>query len=100
VNECREISSSISQLKALSSIDLQNNQLTNLPPQMGFLPVLKKVLTEGNILKTYPRPEKGTKALLDYLKTRMPTEDMTKDLTGEDDEKSEPSYLSMCVIMI
>lgn len=35
------------------------------------------------MLKTYPRPEKGTKALLTYLKSRVTDTTLTKELTGE-----------------
>eukprot|EP01117_Protostelium_nocturnum_P008969 TRINITY_DN3221_c0_g1_i1.p1 TRINITY_DN3221_c0_g1~~TRINITY_DN3221_c0_g1_i1.p1 ORF type:complete len:636 (-),score=214.16 TRINITY_DN3221_c0_g1_i1:112-2019(-) len=87
-NQIKEVREEIAQLKKLNSLDLRNNSLTSLPPQMGFMPSLKKVLVEGNILKSYPRPEKGTKALLDFLKTRMPEDQITSEMQGYDDEKT------------
>jgi Leucine-rich repeat (LRR) protein len=63
----------IQYLKRLEALDLRNNNLTSLLPQLALLP-LRSLLVEGNILRTMRRTvlEQGTPALLAYLKDRLP----------------------------
>jgi Leucine-rich repeat (LRR) protein len=59
----------------LSELDVSNNQLSSLPPQLGLLAGSLRVLQlEGNCLRTIRRPilEKGTAAVLDWLRDRIP----------------------------
>lgn len=59
----------------LQELDLQNNQLSNLPPQMGLMgPGLRVLLLEGNCIRAIRRPvlDKGTAAVLEWLKDRIP----------------------------
>lgn len=59
----------------LQELDLSNNQLSNLPPQMGLMaPTLRVLLLEGNCIRVIRRPvlEKGTAAVLEWLKDRIP----------------------------
>lgn len=59
----------------LQELDLSNNQLSNLPPQMGLMaPTLRVLMLEGNCIRAIRRPvlEKGTAAVLEWLKDRIP----------------------------
>lgn len=58
---------------SLSRLNLQNNNLSNLPVELGFFPNLKSVLLEGNPLRAIRRDvlEKGTVELLQFLRDRM-----------------------------
>ncbi|NXK90877.1 LRC40 protein, partial [Formicarius rufipectus] len=59
----------------LSTLDLQNNDLLQVPPELGLCENLRALLLEGNPFRT-PRAAvlaKGTAALLEYLRGRIPT---------------------------
>lgn len=49
--------------------------LRSLPPQLGLMPCLRALIVKGNPLRTIRRPilERGTPALLEYLRDRIPT---------------------------
>lgn len=55
----------------LSHLNLENNALTKLPTQLGFMP-FKTLKIDGNPIKLIKRTviEKGTASILDYLKSR------------------------------
>lgn len=62
-------------LYRLTELDLTNNQLSNIPPQVGLMSGHLRVFSvEGNALRTIRRAilDKGTAALLDYLRDRIP----------------------------
>lgn len=62
-------------MSRLQELDLSNNQLSNLPPQMGLMgPTLRVLMLEGNCIRAIRRPvlEKGTAAVLEWLKDRIP----------------------------
>eukprot|EP01118_Nematostelium_gracile_P008512 TRINITY_DN2821_c0_g1_i1.p1 TRINITY_DN2821_c0_g1~~TRINITY_DN2821_c0_g1_i1.p1 ORF type:complete len:642 (+),score=173.96 TRINITY_DN2821_c0_g1_i1:49-1974(+) len=75
-NGLMEVPKEICNLKSLTSLDIRNNSVKFLPPEIGFMPNLTKFYVEGNLLKSVPRQlvEKGSKAILDYLKTRVSEE--------------------------
>ncbi|NWW78465.1 LRC40 protein, partial [Climacteris rufus] len=59
----------------LGTLDLQNNDLLQVPPELGNCENLRSLLLEGNPFRT-PRAAvlaKGTAALLEYLRSRIPT---------------------------
>lgn len=59
----------------LTELVLTNNQLSNVPPQLGLMSGHLRVLSlEGNVLRTIRRAilDKGTAAVLDYLRDRIP----------------------------
>lgn len=61
-------------LPSLRCLDVSNNAITRVPPELGCLP-LTMLKLEGNSFKI-PRPAllaKGTPAVLAYLKDRIPT---------------------------
>ena len=65
----------ILKLKLLSSLDLSNNNISNVPPELGNANSLRSLQLEGNLFRN-PRAailNKGTVALLQYLKDRIPT---------------------------
>ncbi|XP_042659972.1 leucine-rich repeat-containing protein 40 [Tyto alba] len=59
----------------LATLDLQNNDLLQVPPELGNCETLRTLLLEGNPFRT-PRAAvlaKGTAAVLEYLRSRIPT---------------------------
>ncbi|NWS99571.1 LRC40 protein, partial [Mionectes macconnelli] len=59
----------------LGTLDLQNNDLLHIPPELGNCENLRTLLLEGNPFRT-PRAAilaKGTAAVLEYLRSRIPT---------------------------
>ncbi|XP_019727369.1 leucine-rich repeat-containing protein 40 [Hippocampus comes] len=62
-------------LLRLSTLDLSNNDLLNVPPQLGLCTTLRCLSLQGNPFRT-PRAAivaKGTDAVLEYLRSRIPT---------------------------
>ncbi|XP_077391301.1 leucine-rich repeat-containing protein 40 [Festucalex cinctus] len=62
-------------LVRLSTLDLSNNDLLNVPPQLGLCTTLRCLSLEGNPFRS-PRAAivaKGTDAILEYLRSRIPT---------------------------
>ncbi|KAM7106963.1 leucine-rich repeat-containing protein 40 isoform 1-T1 [Ciconia maguari] len=58
----------------LGTLDLQNNDLLQVPPELGNCETLRTLLLEGNPFRT-PRAAilaKGTAAVLEYLRSRIP----------------------------
>ncbi len=67
--------SGLSKLKMLAVLDLQNNSIETVPPELGQLTQLKNLQLEGNAFRV-PRPQilvKGTEAVMAYLRDRMPS---------------------------
>uniref|UniRef100_A0A383W029 Leucine-rich repeat-containing N-terminal plant-type domain-containing protein n=1 Tax=Tetradesmus obliquus TaxID=3088 RepID=A0A383W029_TETOB len=74
-NSISSLPAEVTQLTRLSELDVSNNQLSSLPPQLGLLSGSLRVLQlEGNCLRTIRRPilDKGTAAVLDWLRNRIP----------------------------
>ncbi|XP_070816381.1 leucine-rich repeat-containing protein 40 [Chaetodon trifascialis] len=70
VDPCRLI-----KLVHLSTLDLSNNDLLNIPPELGLCTSLRCLSLEGNPFRT-PRTAimaKGTDAVMEYLRSRIPT---------------------------
>lgn len=61
-------------LTNLEELDIRNNALAQLPPQLALMPRLRSLSVEGNMLRSIRRTviERGTPALLEYLKSRLP----------------------------
>ncbi|KAG8132531.1 hypothetical protein E2320_010377 [Naja naja] len=65
----------LKKMEKLSTLDLQNNDLLQIPPELGNCDNLRVLLLEGNPFRT-PRAAilaKGTAAVLEYLRSRIPT---------------------------
>ncbi|XP_061834441.1 leucine-rich repeat-containing protein 40 [Nerophis lumbriciformis] len=63
------------QLVRLSTLDLSNNDLLNVPPELGLCTGLRCLSLGGNPFRT-PRAAivaKGTDSVLEYLRSRIPT---------------------------
>uniref|UniRef100_A0A3B4XLH2 Leucine-rich repeat-containing protein 40 n=1 Tax=Seriola lalandi dorsalis TaxID=1841481 RepID=A0A3B4XLH2_SERLL len=59
----------------LSTLDLSNNDLLNVPPELGLCSSLRCLSLEGNPFRS-PRAAivaKGTDAVMEYLRSRIPT---------------------------
>lgn len=64
----------LSQLEMLATLDLRNNSIAQVPPELGNLRQLKSLQLDGNLFRN-PRPAvlaKGTQDLLAYLRDRIP----------------------------
>uniref|UniRef100_A0A7N6AJP8 Leucine-rich repeat-containing protein 40 n=1 Tax=Anabas testudineus TaxID=64144 RepID=A0A7N6AJP8_ANATE len=62
-------------LDHLSTLDLSNNDLLNIPPELGLCTNLRCLILDGNPFRT-PRAAilaKGTDAVLEYLRSRITT---------------------------
>lgn len=62
------------QLKTLHTLDLSNNNIARIPPQLGNVSWLKSLTLDGNSFRN-PRPQimtKGTQFILSYLRDRIP----------------------------
>nr|XP_022313599.1 leucine-rich repeat-containing protein 40-like isoform X2 [Crassostrea virginica] len=60
-------------LPVLATVDLQNNNIEQVPPELGTCTQIKSLLLNGNAFRN-PRPAilaKGTLALLEYLRSRI-----------------------------
>ncbi|XP_041064478.1 leucine-rich repeat-containing protein 40 [Carcharodon carcharias] len=63
------------QLDKLTTLDMQNNDLMQVPPELGSCVNLRTLLLEGNPFRN-PRAAilaRGTTAVLEYLRNRIPT---------------------------
>ncbi|XP_026002624.1 leucine-rich repeat-containing protein 40 isoform X2 [Astatotilapia calliptera] len=72
---CEVDPSRLMKLTHLSTLDLANNDLLNIPPELGLCTSLRCLSLEGNPFRT-PRAAivaKGTDALMEYLRSRIPT---------------------------
>uniref|UniRef100_A0A8C9W458 Leucine-rich repeat-containing protein 40 n=1 Tax=Scleropages formosus TaxID=113540 RepID=A0A8C9W458_SCLFO len=61
-------------LERLSTLDLQNNDIMQVPPELGNCTSLRALMLDGNPFRN-PRAAiiaKGTDALLEYLRSRIP----------------------------
>ncbi|XP_065593541.1 leucine-rich repeat-containing protein 40 [Cyrtonyx montezumae] len=61
-------------MEKLGTLDLQNNDLLQVPPELGNCETLRTLLLEGNPFRA-PRAAvlaKGTAAVLEYLRSRIP----------------------------
>lgn len=74
-----QVPASISSLHCLKELSLADNDLSNLPPQLGMLlpavgGALRVLQLQGNPLRAIRRPvlDRGTAAVLDWLRERMP----------------------------
>ncbi|KAM6128893.1 leucine-rich repeat-containing protein 40 [Phoenicopterus ruber ruber] len=64
----------LKKMDKLGTLDLQNNDLLQVPPELGNCETLRTLLLEGNPFRT-PRAAvlaKGTAAVLEYLRSRIP----------------------------
>ena len=64
----------LARLPKLAILDLQNNAIQTVPPQLGNVTQLRQVQLEGNLFRV-PRAAvlvQGTAALMAYLRDRIP----------------------------
>ena len=74
-NSIQKIPDEIVRLTSLRSLDVSNNNLSHLPFAIGLMSdSLRTLLVDGNPLRTIRRTiiEKGTTALLEYLRNKIP----------------------------
>ncbi|CAL9160322.1 unnamed protein product [Musa hybrid cultivar] len=74
-NNLASMPKEIKGLTSLAELDLSDNNISILPPEMGLLePSLQVLKLDGNPLRSIRRPilDRGTKAILKYLKDKLP----------------------------
>ncbi len=83
-NRLAQLPPELARLTRLEELDVSNNDLASLPPQLGWLAPpgpgggghgsLRALSLEGNPLRLIRRPilERGTLAVLEYLRDRIP----------------------------
>ncbi|KAG4978218.1 hypothetical protein JHK82_037493 [Glycine max] len=74
-NSLQSIPVGLKALTSLQELDLSNNNIAVLPPELGLLePSLQALRLDGNPLRSIRRTvlDKGTKAVLQYLKDKLP----------------------------
>ena len=62
-------------LKVLTVLDLSNNDIQQVPPELGTLTQLRSLQLEGNPFRV-PRPQilvQGTQSIMSYLRDRIPS---------------------------
>ena len=73
-NQISNISAlSIQKLESLMTLSLQNNSISQVPPELGLLKKLQTLKLEGNIFRI-PRQsivQKGSLAIIEYLRSRL-----------------------------
>jgi Leucine-rich repeat (LRR) protein len=78
----------------LIDLNLENNNITVLPPVLGYSPRLKSLRVEGNPLKTVRRPivEKGSATILEYLRNKAaaPPPETTQPMEVEEPPPPQP----------
>jgi Leucine-rich repeat (LRR) protein len=70
----------LKQLPMIQTLDLQNNSVAQVPPQLGTISTLKHLQLGGNVFRN-PRPAvlaRGAAELLQYLRDRIPQTNTTK----------------------
>lgn len=74
-NKLQKLSSGIIALKALKTLDISNNDLSDLPSELGLLPGLVRIQLEGNPLKCIRQNVRtaGAEILKKYLREKMDT---------------------------
>lgn len=72
-NKIRSLSRDIIKLKKLKTLDVSNNDLPDLPCEIGFINTLVRIQLEGNPLKTMRQNIRtgGPNVIKKYLQDRM-----------------------------
>ena len=75
-NQIQEINvEGLRKLNFLAVIDLSNNDIQHVPPELGTLTQIRSLQLEGNSFRV-PRAQilvKGTQSIMSYLRDRIPT---------------------------
>ena len=72
-NKIKSLDNSIISLNNLKTLDISNNDLSDLPSEIGLLPKLVRITLDGNPLKCI-RPNirtGGSEVIKKYLKSRI-----------------------------
>ena len=75
VNTLTQVPEQLTELSALSEMDISNNSVTKLPPVLGLMhPTLRVLQVEGNPIRSIRQAilQRGTPTLLQYLRDKLP----------------------------
>ena len=69
-----QVPESAGSLQMLEELNLADNDISMLPPRLGLLAKMRCLHLQGNPLRSIRRPvlERGTQAVLEYLRGRIP----------------------------
>ena len=74
-NQIKEIRvDDLRKLSMLAVLDLSNNDIDHIPPELGRLTHIRTLQLEGNPFRV-PRPQilvQGTQSIMQYLRNRIP----------------------------
>ena len=74
-NQIKEIRvDNLKELSMLAVLDLSNNDINHVPPELGRLTQIRALQLEGNPFRV-PRPQilvQGTQSIMQYLRNRIP----------------------------
>jgi len=81
-NQIKEIDvDGLRKLSKLTILDLANNNIAAVPPELGNLRNIRSLTLDGNAFRV-PRPQvlvKGTESVMAYLRDRIPRAQETND---------------------
>ncbi|XP_047254342.1 plant intracellular Ras-group-related LRR protein 6 isoform X2 [Capsicum annuum] len=96
-NQLKEYPAAACKLQ-LSMLDLSNNSLSGLPPEIGLMTTLRKLVLVGNPIRTLRSSlvNGPTPALLRFLRSRLPTDEESATSTpGKEDVVAMAARLSL-----
>jgi Leucine-rich repeat (LRR) protein len=79
------LNSDIACLKELKTLDLSNNDFSDIPSEIGYMQKLVRISLEGNPLKCIRSSVRsaGTEGLKKYLRERVDTEEAKSEIIKE-----------------
>ena len=93
-NHISELSTAVGLLNELKVLDISNNSLNDLPPTLGYISTLQRLLVDGNPIRTIRRYllTQSTVNLKKYLCTRGPPLQLSSDSKASRMSKNTDEY--------
>nr|CAB3263517.1 leucine-rich repeat-containing protein 40-like [Phallusia mammillata] len=93
-NKITTVPGTVIDLQSLERLDLGNNNVSGLPPEMGNMSCLKVVVLDGNPLRSIRRDviSRGTQAVLAFLRSRIVTDEKEQSSVGTQSLPQSPFH--------